>query len=192
MGISPRAPHSLSQHQHFPAGLRLQHHWGRERFRANEMTSTQLVLRSATYYWRTNLAVVVGVAAAVSVLSGALLVGDSVRGSLQDIALGRLGRTEQVISSIGFFRDALARDIHDASSSVSTTPLISATGFVTHEASSRRAAGVVVYGVDERFWAFHGLPNHPGVLLSPSLASELGAASNDTLLLRLQKPSAIP
>ena len=156
------------------------------------MTSTQLVLRSARHYWRTNLAVVVGVAAAVSVLSGALLVGDSVRGSLRDIALGRLGRTEHVISSTGFFRDALARDIHDASPDVSSTPLIAATGFVTHEASSKRAAGVIVYGVDQRFWAFHGLPNHPGVLLSPALASELGASANDTLLLRLQKPSAIP
>ncbi len=156
------------------------------------MTSTQLVLRSARHHWHTNLAVVVGVAAAVSVLSGALLVGDSVRGSLRDIALGRLGRTEQVISSTGFFRDALAGDIHDAFSGASTAPLIVATGFVTHETSSRRAAGVVVYGVDQRFWAFHGLPNHPGMLLSPALASELGATANETVLLRLQKPSAIP
>jgi len=156
------------------------------------MTSSRLVWRSATHHWRTNLAVVFGVAAAVSVLSGALLVGDSVRGSLRDLALGRLGRTEQVISSSGFFRDAFARDIHDASPGVSTAPLIAATGFVTHEASSRRAAGVVVYGVDRRFWAFHGLPDHPGVLVSPALASELGAGANDTLLLRLQRPSAIP
>ncbi len=156
------------------------------------MTSTLLIWRSARHHWRTNLAVVLGVAAAVSVLSGALLVGDSVRGSLRDIAVGRLGRTDHVISSSGFFRDALARDIHDASPGVSTTPLIVATGFVTHEASSRRAAGVVVYGVDQRFWTFHGLPDRPGVLLSPPLASELGAAVGDTLLLRVQKPSAIP
>ena len=50
------------------------------------MTFLQLVRRSATYHWRTNLAVVLGVTAAVSVLGGALLVGDSVRGSLRDIA----------------------------------------------------------------------------------------------------------
>lgn len=156
------------------------------------MTSTRLVLRSARHHWRTNLAVVCGVAAAVSVLSGALLVGDSVRGSLRDLAIGRLGRTEQVISSTGFFREAFAGDIQAASANTSTAPLITATGFVTHEASSRRAAGIVVYGVDRRFWAFHGLAEHPGVLLSPALASELGAAGSDTLLLRVQKPSAIP
>ena len=156
------------------------------------MTSTRLVWRSVTHHWRTNLAVVLGVAAAVSVLSGALLVGHSVRGSLRDLAVGRLGQAEYAISSAGFFRDALARDLHDASSTINTAPLIAATGFVTHEASGRRAGSVAVYGVDQRFWAFHGLPDHPGVLMSPSLASELGSATSDTLLLRLQKPSAIP
>jgi putative ABC transport system permease protein len=156
------------------------------------MTTAQLVWRSTTYHWRTNLAVVLGVAAAVSVLSGALLVGDSVRGSLRDLAVGRLGRTEHVISSMGFFRAALARDIHEAAPTVATAPLIVATGFVTHEASSRRASDVAVYGIDQRFWTFHGLQDRPGVLVSPALASELGASPQDTLLLRIQKPSAIP
>ena len=75
------------------------------------MSLWRLALRSATYYWRTNLAVLLGVAAAVAVLGGALLVGDSVRGSLRDIALGRLGRTDQVVSSSQYFRAALANEI---------------------------------------------------------------------------------
>ena len=40
------------------------------------MTPRQLVLRGLTYYWRTNVAVVLGVATAVAVLAGALVVGD--------------------------------------------------------------------------------------------------------------------
>jgi len=63
------------------------------------MRARQIVLRSLTYYWRTNVAVVLGVATAVSVLAGALLVGDSVRGSLRDLLLGRLGKTDQVVVS---------------------------------------------------------------------------------------------
>ena len=39
------------------------------------MNLRRLVLRSAAYHWRTNLAVALGVAVAVSVLAGALLVG---------------------------------------------------------------------------------------------------------------------
>ena len=156
------------------------------------MTSTRLIWRSATYYWRTNLAVVAGVAAAVSVLSGALLVGNSVRGSLRDLAMSRLGRTEVVISSTDFFRDALAADIERSTPGAKTAPMIVATGVVTDEAGGRRASGVLVYGVDEQFWAFHGKKHKAGVLLSPALVSDIGASTGNAILLRLQKPAAIP
>ncbi len=155
------------------------------------MNSSRLVLRSASYHWRTNLAVTLGVAVAVSVLAGALLVGDSVRGSLRDIAVGRLGNADYVVSSAGFFREALADGLRAAGAGAAA-PLIVASGFVTHEASGRRAAGVIVYGVDERFWRFHGKPAPEGVVVSPALAAELGVDAQDVLLVRLQKPSAIP
>ena len=144
------------------------------------------------FYWRTNLAVVLGVAAAVSVLAGALIVGDSVRGSLRDIAVGRLGRTDMVVRSTGFFRDGLAADVKGAAGVSAASPMIVASGFVTHEASGRRASNVLVYGVDERFWSFNSEPGRDGVFLSPALASELGARDGDVLLARVQKPSAIP
>ena len=156
------------------------------------MKLTTLALRSALYYWRTNLAIVLGVAAAVSVLGGALVVGDSVRGSLRDIALGRLGRTETVITGAGFFREALAGDLTKSSDRTGAAPLIVANGFVTNEASGRRAGSVLVYGVDERFWQFHGLPAAEGVWTSPALAAEIGANEGDVLLTRLQRPSEIP
>jgi hypothetical protein len=46
------------------------------------MTIHSLAGKSLRYYWRTNLAVAAGVAVAVGVLGGALLVGASVRASL--------------------------------------------------------------------------------------------------------------
>src|SRR5687767_12590622 len=143
------------------------------------MTFRTLVLRSATYHWRTNLAVMLGVAAASSVLGGALVVGDSVRGSLREIAVGRLGRAEIVISSPGFFREDVSASVTGALSGASAAPMIVASGFVTHEPSGRRAAGVLVYGVDDRFWGFHGGHSVDGVRASPALAAELGASDGD-------------
>jgi hypothetical protein len=53
-----------------------------------------------------------------------------------------------------------------------------------------------VYGVDERFWSFHGIkvepPSEREVLLSQSLADELGARAGDSVLVRVEKQSAIP
>jgi hypothetical protein len=75
------------------------------------MRTRQLVAHSLAYYWRSNLAVVAGVATAVAVMAGALLVGDSVRGSLRDLVLQRLGRTDRLVTSASFFREALAGEL---------------------------------------------------------------------------------
>jgi len=78
-------------------------------------------------------------------------------------------------------------------------PLVLTEGAVTHEASGRRAVAVQVYGVDARFWEFHGrpdanrrAPSRDEILLSPSLARELGAAAGDAVVMRVEQPSDIP
>src|SRR5215212_1197477 len=158
------------------------------------MQTTRLLKRSLAYYWQTNLVVVLGVAIAVSVLAGALLIGESVRGSLRDLSLRRLGNTDDVISAPGFFREQLATDLMQSGS---TCPLIALEGVVVHEPSKRRASGVKVYGVDDRFWEFNGVagvkaPQSRNAMISESLANELGGNSGDSLLLRLEQPSDIP
>ncbi len=143
-----------------------------------------------------------GVATAVAVLAGALLVGDSVRASLRELALQRLGQTDRVITSTGFFRDQLANDLQSDSQFAiagfaETCPLIALEGTVTHEPSKRVASRIKVYGVDERFLKFHHLldkqpPRNREVFLSAGLARELSATTGDALVLRVEKPSAIP
>ena len=67
--------------------------------------------RTLVHHWRTNLAVLLGVAAGTAVLTGALLVGDSVRGSLRQMTLDRLGRVDHVLSGPRFVRQHLVADI---------------------------------------------------------------------------------
>jgi putative ABC transport system permease protein len=155
------------------------------------MRISTLLARNLTWYWRTNLAVLLGVATATGVLGGAALVGESVRASLRRLVLERLGNADFVVTRAGFFREELAEEMRPAGA-----PLIVLEGLVAHEPSGKRAAGVQVYGVDERFWKFQGLPGTPPrgreVFLSAALAQELGAASGDAILLRIPKFSAIP
>jgi hypothetical protein len=155
------------------------------------MRISTLLARNLTWYWRTNLAVLLGVATATGVLGGAALVGESVRASLRGLVLERLGKADFVMTRAGFFRQELAAEMQPAGA-----PLIVLDGVVSHEPSGKRAAGVEVYGVDERFWKFQNLPgNAPRgreVLLTAALGRELGAASGDTVLVRIPKFSAIP
>ncbi len=69
------------------------------------MTPWTLTARSLRYFWRTNLAVASGVGVAVSALSGALVVGESVRGSLRELALARLGRTDSIVVTSALFTE---------------------------------------------------------------------------------------
>src|SRR5438132_14015371 len=113
------------------------------------MKPTLLVRRALAYYWRTNVAVVLGVATAVAVLAGALLVGDSVRGSLRDLVRERLGRTDRAVLATGFFREALADDVRAdpafGASFSGIVPLIAMQGLVTDQSTGKRAARVQVY-----------------------------------------------
>src|SRR5829696_9483933 len=115
------------------------------------MRRTDLLTRSLRHYWRTNLAVVLGVATAVTVLGGALLVGDSVRGSLRDLVLQRLGHTSLVVSSPQFFTQDLASIAAEPEFRREFTALarlIALPATATAQETGRRAGRVTVYGIE--------------------------------------------
>ena len=153
----------------------------------------RLLRRNLLHYWRTNLAVVAGVTTAVAVLAGALLVGQSVRASLRDLLAERIGATDYVVSADRFFREDLARAFETAGQAggrPASCPIITVQGVLLREGSSRQAYDVAVYGVDERFWRFHGMPapaafEDRAALVGAPLAAHLGAQPGDGLLLRI-------
>jgi hypothetical protein len=159
---------------------------------------TRLLLANLRYHWRTNLAVVAGVATAVAVLAGALLVGTSVRASLRDLVVQQLGATETVVASERFFRDGLADAIAPGGGPgrVRSIPIIRLPGVVAHTRASRRTREVQVYGVDERFWRFHGVarsgPDDRGAFVGADLAASLGVQPGDEFLLRFETAGGIP
>jgi ABC-type lipoprotein release transport system permease subunit len=162
------------------------------------MTLTRLALASLRYYRRTQTAVVFGVASAVAVLAGSFLVGASVRASLADLATRRTGRTDVVVGAELPYTAALAERLaaSPALAGARVAPLFALDGVVLHQASGRRAGNVLVYGVDDRFFAFHDVAAHAPVddevLLSPDLRGELAAEPGDALVLRVARPTDIP
>ena len=73
------------------------------------LTVPRLVVRNLVYHWRGNLAVMLGVAVGSAVLTGALLVGDSLRGSLR----ARVERQLGGIDSAARFPRATRADVVD-------------------------------------------------------------------------------
>src|SRR5947199_4964898 len=108
------------------------------------MTPMRLLLRSLLYHGRANLAVGLGAAVGAAVLAGALLVGDSLRGSLRDRANRQLNGTEHALVGGRFFREQLADQLPGG-----VRPIILLQGTVT--AGDQRAGRGTVLAVDDRF-----------------------------------------
>ncbi|MBU0617433.1 MAG: FtsX-like permease family protein, partial [Planctomycetes bacterium] len=152
--------------------------------------------RSLRHYWRAHLAVVLGVVAGTAALTGALLVGDSMRGSLREAALDRLGTIDYALTAPRFFREALADELADPPTRMCS--VILARGGCTHAESRATVQRVNVIGVNERFWELSDVRSESRVMspaglviLNETLARELRAAPGDDVLLRLGKPSAV-
>jgi ABC-type lipoprotein release transport system permease subunit len=128
-------------------------------------------------------------------------VGDSVRGSLRDLLLGRLGRTDHVIASANLFREQLAQDLATQAefkqAFSGAVPLVIAQGMITAQNEGRRVAQAKVYGVDDRFWRFHEVtgvsgPGERDAFISPALSRQLGANAGEAILVRVQRPTDVP
>ncbi|MBC8117912.1 MAG: ABC transporter permease [Candidatus Saccharimonas sp.] len=166
------------------------------------MNRFQLVLRSVSHHWRTNLAVLLGVVAGTAVIGGALIVGDSVRASLVKMTLDRLGRIDHVLSGPRFLREELADDLNKKMISEKGEQIAPAIVMVAGlqakwGKTTRRAGQVNVYGFDERAWSLietsgFELPTGNGVVLNARSAEAVGAKVGDEVTLWIELPSAVP
>ncbi len=157
-----------------------------------------LLRRSVRHHYREHLASVGATAVAVMVLTGALLVGDSVRASLRAAFTGRLGAADHAVLARFAFRDdpaqglaaRLAADRALAGSAV--VPIQRLSGALIPGSGPGRA--VTVFGVDERFFRFHGIPDEGiargAIRLGPG-ARDPDLAPGDPVVLRVDDLSAV-
>jgi len=158
------------------------------------------VRRSLIHYWRIHLGFLLGTAIASTALTGALLVGDSMRGSLRDLALERLGRIDHVLVSERFFRSDLAEGLPGTNADA-----ISLSGAARHTTTQARASRVQIQGIDSDFAQLFPRDGaalladlvpadnqpFPSLVISASLQRELGAAIGDPILLSLERQSQV-
>ena len=183
------------------------------------MTLRTLILNSLRFRWRTHLGVVLGAAVGSAALVGALVVGDSVRGTLRDRALERLGHVRFALSLMDRSVTAdLARRLpggHQESGQSQSAQVYSPTrpasalmlpALASTQDGSSRANQIQLIGVGSEggtnaaqsvsFWDFalQRAPTsiRPGeVWLNEALATQLKAHPGDTLVFRVRKPSVL-
>src|SRR5882672_6811293 len=176
------------------------------------MTFKTLIARSLRFHWRAHLGVLLGAAVGSAALIGALVVGDSVRLSLRELALQRLGWVDAAMAPHDrFFRQKLADQITPMDSLTPPTPaahvasLLKLPGTAARQDGAARANLANVLGVVTDFWEATARAKSSGgtnqsaqneiprgsVILNEALAAQLRAKSGDDIVLRVHKPSAL-
>jgi ABC-type lipoprotein release transport system permease subunit len=123
------------------------------------MTTRRLLLDSIRHYWRTHLGVILGSALAALVLTGALMVGDSVKATLRAQAGARVGKIGEALLCgerfVPWPREAGKRPQVVARTFVpgpDAAGVLMLTGTAARSDGKARANKVQIVGVDDSFW----------------------------------------
>jgi ABC-type antimicrobial peptide transport system permease subunit len=176
------------------------------------MNLRTLARRSLRHYFRSHLGVLAGVTLAAAVLIGALAVGDSVKGSLVDQALARLGGAHFAVQTgdrfftrdlDARFREAynfgLAKNVANWQINTNSAWLwggIQLRATVSRQDGSARANHVQFLALGDNYFE-RVLPegvrraNATGVWVNSALAGQLSLKVGDELVIRVPKPSAL-
>ena len=150
---------------------------------------------SLKHFWQIHVIVALCTAVATGVLAGALIVGDSVRGSLRSLTTERLGAIQHALLADHFFQpDLLQRE--------NKVPAILLNGTIVAPQTQTRASKVNIAGVTDdffRFWQADPAPNlnevpeHPfnPIVINEALQNELNVQVGDSLLVNMSQAADI-
>ena len=161
------------------------------------MSLYKLILKSAWFYRKLNLTIILGIALSTAILVGALIIGDSVKYSLQQITVQRLGKTSQVITAgERLFGQQLATELAEKAG-IETAALLRANGFGVIDGGELRINQLAVWGVDATIGNFANYPElfqlqNNEVAINENLALLSGLKVGDEFLLRLNKLNTFP
>lgn len=162
------------------------------------MTIFKLIINSLKHYIKPALLIAAGIAITTAVLTGSLIVGDSVIYSLEKNARLRLGKITHTISAGDrFFNISLAEEL--TNKGIQTTPSLKLEAIASTEGGMKKINNVNIWGVTESFYdLFENNPkdkedsNNEGIIINSGLASRLNVSLGDEINLLIKKASLIP
>ncbi|MFN7841918.1 MAG: FtsX-like permease family protein [Pirellula sp.] len=161
----------------------------------------RLAIQSLSHFRSLLFPVVIGVAIAATVIVGALIVGDSVRGSLRFMAMDRIGKIETVLIAPRWFKESII-DQSKIKGSYALALLMQQASARTEQKSDvntpvYRSNDMSLIGVDAKFWEMSSvkptkLPVGEEVVINESLAKVLHVTAGDFLALSVPSQSVVP
>jgi putative ABC transport system permease protein len=162
------------------------------------MNPRKLIIRSLFHFYKRNLLLSLGIAISTAVLTGALIVGDSVKYSLQQIVGQRLGSiTHTMQSGDRYFTADLSEEIRSAYG-IPVSSVLLLEGIAVADGGQMRLNDIQVAGVDSLFDVMAGQDHFysrlggDSVYISSNIAVRLNLEPGDEFLLRMTRASLVP
>ncbi|MFA6483829.1 MAG: ABC transporter permease, partial [Bacteroidales bacterium] len=162
------------------------------------MDFRKFVARSLWHYRVRNLTVALGMAIGMAVITGALVVGDSVRSGLKNLVGIRLGEADLSVSAGDrYLTDSLAIRM-SAELEIPSAAVLQLQGSVSAGGGTIRIPKIQVYGIDVPFQqVLSGETFDPSMadneaVISDNLAIRLDVKVGDEILVRISKPGPVP
>jgi len=162
------------------------------------MTILRFIKNNLIFYARKNLLLALGIAISGAVLTGALMVGDSVKYSLNQIVEQRLGGITHVLKAGDRYFTLDLSDKVREQLQIPVSSVLLQEGSATADGGQRRLNHIQVLGVDQSFDVLAGVEDYYSslsgdtVIISRNLANRLSVGIGDDVLLRIEKASLIP
>jgi ABC-type antimicrobial peptide transport system permease subunit len=160
------------------------------------MTIFKFILRSIAHYRRQHLALFLGTTITAAVLTGALIVGDSIKYSLFRMVDTRLGKTQiAVIGGARFLDNQLAEKLSHALDAT-VSPILLLRGIAIDPNTGTRINQVGILGIDSSFNGISTspmeIPGEDEAVISENLAERLHLKAGDMLVVRVENANTIP
>ena len=167
------------------------------------MSALRHLLRSVAHHRRMHAGLLMGTLLACAILTGALVMGDSVNQTLHDIAVARLGGVAHALDRGGrFFSDTLSASLTAKDARIHTASLLVLNGMVATPPGGKGPQNqlnrVQVIGIQPDFWQFAETPPantalaRQEVFLGERSAAALGVHAGDDVSLRVAKHGLMP
>ena len=156
----------------------------------------QFVVNTARFHLKGNLAVLMGIVIATASLTGALLVGDSLRGSLADTVKNKLIWVNEAVLAQRFFNEQIVVKLGEKTAIPAIILKASIQVRDDQDCLVTQISSAQVIAVPEEFWQDEGKSaqwkNLKGAWLNHQAAIGLKISEKQNVVLRIEKPSAIP
>jgi len=160
------------------------------------MNNFTFIIRSLRFFKKQHIGVLLAIIISTAVLTGALIVGDSVKFSLKNLVKLRLGNIENVlITGDRFITDELSGKLSNELG-IKTSSILLLDAISIAPESQSRINKVQLVGVDQDFWDLSDITMTEifgnNVVISINLAEKLNLKVSDEFLLRVRNADIVP